>query len=323
MDLNELHERQGWSLKQKIDHSLFTIETFLSRTEGNAYVAFSGGKDSTVLLDLVRIIDKSVPAVFVNTGNEYPDIVYFVRHLRDELGYNIVEIHPKMKPRQVWEKYGFPLVSKSCSQGLYEVRHAINPDSVLRRIRESRKKGGSFTVIGERWEFLLDEGFDCSHLCCKILKKDPSNNYSKETGRFPIIGTMASESRLRSIEYVKRGGCNTFGENGEKIKSAPLSIWDDENIWDYINERNLEYCKIYNTGIRRTGCVGCGFGCWASDDYRFDLLYQIYPKYYDMIMKYTNKGHTFREALSKTMAVVGKELPDESGRIFFPLDINL
>ena len=82
MDLKELQERQGWSLTKKIDHSLFTIETFLSRTDGQAYVAFSGGKDSTCLLDLVRIIDKSIPAVFVNTGNEYPDIIHFVRHLR-------------------------------------------------------------------------------------------------------------------------------------------------------------------------------------------------------------------------------------------------
>lgn len=34
MNNKELEERQAWPLKQKIDHALFTIETFLSRTEG-------------------------------------------------------------------------------------------------------------------------------------------------------------------------------------------------------------------------------------------------------------------------------------------------
>lgn len=72
MDLKELRERQGWSLDKKIDHSLYTIETFLGRLDGKAYVGFSGGKDSTVLLDLCRIIKPDIKAVFCNTGNEYP-----------------------------------------------------------------------------------------------------------------------------------------------------------------------------------------------------------------------------------------------------------
>lgn len=320
MDLKELHERQGWSLSHKIDHALFTIETFISRTNGQCYVAFSGGKDSSVLLDLVRIIDKTIPAVFVNTGNEYPDIIKFVRHLRDDNGYNIIELHPKMTPRQVWAKYGFPLVSKSCSQGLYEIDHARDREKVLLRMRTSREKGGSFGIIGERWEWLMDEKFKVSHLCCKILKKDPSKNYSLETGRHPIIGTMASESRMRAMEYVKSGGCNSFGEQGEKIKSTPLAIWMYEDIWGYIRERNLEICNVYYKGCKRTGCVGCGFGCYNKEDERFRILYQLYPKYYDMVMGYTNNGVEYRDAVRKVMAVTGKELPDESGEILFPID---
>lgn len=315
MTAQELAERQAWPLCQKIDHALFTIETFLTRTEGRAYVAFSGGKDSTVLLDLVRIIDPTVPAVFVNTGNEYPDIIRFVRHLRDDRGYNIEEIHPKAKPREVWSRYGFPLVSKAQAQSVHEYQHARDKEKLLARLRDSREKGGVHT-IAQKWEWLLFEDFACSHKCCQILKKNPANDYAESTGRAPIIGTLAAESRQRTFAYLSRGGCNTFGENGGKVSSLPLSIWTDADIWAYIRERGLEVAEIYHKGVDRTGCVGCGFGCQLSGAH-FDTLFRLYPKYYDMVMGYTNNGHTFREAARKVMAVNGYELPDERGEIFF------
>lgn len=41
-------------------------------------IAFSGGKDSIVVLDLVRKIEKNTIGVFCNTGNEYPETIQFV-----------------------------------------------------------------------------------------------------------------------------------------------------------------------------------------------------------------------------------------------------
>lgn len=204
MDLKELRERQAWPLAKKVDHALYTIETFLARTENMAYVAFSGGKDSTVLLELVRIIDKSIPAVYVNTGNEYPDIVRFVRHLKNDKGYNITELHPKMTPRKVWEKYGFPLVSKA--QAEYIHRFRINPEYAKRQMEKSKGKNWTFGTVSGKWQFLIDESFETSNKCCDILKKGPSHKYQKESGRYPILGTMASESNLREHEYLHRGG---------------------------------------------------------------------------------------------------------------------
>ena len=58
----------------KIVRSNKRIIDFYNHFDGNVYVAFSGGKDSTVLLDLVRKIYPDVPGVFVDTGLEYPEI---------------------------------------------------------------------------------------------------------------------------------------------------------------------------------------------------------------------------------------------------------
>ena len=75
MEIKELRERQGWSLAQKIDHSLGVIDQFYSRLGGKVYVSFSGGKDSTIVLWLARKIYPDIKAVFCNTGNE---IIIFV-----------------------------------------------------------------------------------------------------------------------------------------------------------------------------------------------------------------------------------------------------
>ena len=118
MDYRELAERQLWTLHQKIDHSVGVIEAFIARTGKVPFISYSGGKDSTVLLDLAhRYVDRDMKAVFCNTGNEYPEIVRFVRDTE-----NVTIIHPKYTVRQVLEKYGFPLISKEQAQGIRQAK---------------------------------------------------------------------------------------------------------------------------------------------------------------------------------------------------------
>ena len=49
-----------------------------------------------------------------------------------------------------------------------------------------------------RWKFLLDSPFKISDKCCNVMKKKPAKKYAKEKNRMPIIGTMATESRLKN-----------------------------------------------------------------------------------------------------------------------------
>lgn len=53
--------------------------------EHNAYISFSGGKDSTVLSHLIdeALPDNKIPRVYLNTGIEYKDIVAFVERERE------------------------------------------------------------------------------------------------------------------------------------------------------------------------------------------------------------------------------------------------
>ena len=64
------------------------IQEWHDNFNGNVYVSFSGGKDSTVLLHMAREIEPNIKAVFFNTGIEFPSVVKFVREMPDIEEYN-------------------------------------------------------------------------------------------------------------------------------------------------------------------------------------------------------------------------------------------
>lgn len=303
MDLKELKYRQSWSLEQKIDHAVGAIEAFKSKTGRPLYVSFSGGKDSTVLLDLCRrFIDSKQKAVFNNTGNEFPEIIRFVRG-----SANVTVISPKISVRKVIEEIGFPLISKE--QALY-IRQAKTTKSKklldIRLYGSPMSKKRKIGKIPEKWKFLISEPFMVSEKCCDILKKRPFRAYEKQTGELPILGVMAGESRLRQQSYIARGGCNSFKKNFEAC--YPLSIWTENDIWDYIHRFNVSYCPIYDfRGCNRTGCMFCGFGAHLEKESRFDLIYRLHPQIYRAVMNYSNSGVSYKDALHKC----GVCLPDD------------
>lgn len=83
MELYELRQRQSLPLEAKITMSLQRIREWHEHWDGQVYVSFSGGKDSSVLLHLVRLLYQEVPAAFVDTGLEFPAIRSFVRSVEN------------------------------------------------------------------------------------------------------------------------------------------------------------------------------------------------------------------------------------------------
>lgn len=272
------------------------------------FVAFSGGKDSTVLLHLARRLYSDILAVFSNTGNEYPEVVKFVKEIQRQ-GVNVHYLRPKMTPREVWAKYGFPLVSKEVAEKIHRVRFNPNCATSQKFLADTNR-----FKIPHKWRYLINEPYEVTSACCSKLKKEPFALFERATGRSAIVGTMATESRMRMTAYLRKGGCNVFHEGGGK--STPLAIWNEDDIWAYIKKYDVSIAEVYHKGATRTGCVGCGFGTTFGDDNRFSLLRTLHPKYYEMVMNYTNNGITFREALSKALSVNGLYLPDDEYNLF-------
>lgn len=313
-DNERLKELQSLPLERKIGITQSRIIERYNYFNGNVYVSFSGGKDSTVLYDIVHKLFPDVPAVFSNTGLEYPEIQNFAKNICSDI------VKPNISFLEVIKQNGYPLISKEVSEAIYYARrnkekkqqlkseqnflakeNTRNPQNNARRkmlmgsFRSSDGlKKSSFNK--EKWLPVVYLPFKISHYCCNIMKKSPLQKYYTKTKRTPYIGTMAEESRIRKQAWI-RHGCNAFGST--KKTSQPLSFWTEQDILQYIKTFNLDVCSVYGeietlkngklhfTGCQRTGCIWCPFGSHLEkgSDRRFLRLKETHPELYDYCMR--------------------------------------
>ena len=217
----DLKALQALSLEQKIKITQTRIIEWYLRYEGKVYVSFSGGKDSTILLDLARRIYPDIEAVFVDTGLEYPEIREFVKTFENVTWLYPTKYDRKKKEwirtnfKEVIEHYGYPVISKEVSECVAQARLALKTGKYTYRLSKIngtlplRDDGKPSVYNCSKWEFLMDVPFKISSECCRVMKKVPLKNYHKQTGNFPITAQMACESRLRFQQWLLNG-CNGF-----------------------------------------------------------------------------------------------------------------
>ena len=137
--MQELKMKQALPLDVKVKMTQLRIRSWVEEfgVDG-VYVSFSGGKDSTVLLHLVREMYPDVPAVFVDTGLEYPEIRDFVKTFE-----NVVWLKPKMTFKKVIETYGYPFISKEvseCVQGARKYLTSLISDNTIITDRQTDRQ---------------------------------------------------------------------------------------------------------------------------------------------------------------------------------------
>jgi phosphoadenosine phosphosulfate reductase len=205
-------------LQNKIDYSIDLIRKFeqlaLKYDERGFWVAFSGGKDSQVILELTKIAGVKYHAEMQVTTVDPPELMKFVRKYYPDVKLN----RPKINMYDlIRKKKSLPLIGRRfCCYYLKELSGANTVTLIGIRAAESvkRAKRNEVEISGHKFSGTLDQ----------------FNNY-----------------RETNVSCVK---------GKDKILVSPILKWTDKDVWDFIHEKGLPYCELYNEQ-RRIGCMFC------------------------------------------------------------------
>lgn len=183
------------------------------------YVGMSGGKDSQVLLDLVKLSGVKYRAFYHVTGIDPPENVYFIRKFYPDVEF----IHPPLNFFQIVEKYGMP---------------TINRRSCCRIIKE--QVGAGFCVLtGVRAE--------------ESSKRAGYHNVDIVSRR----KEHADKSVHRSLDDIYANNHQCI-KGKDRVMVYPLLDWSDGDIWSWIIKRGLPVNPCYQK-FHRVGCMYCPF----------------------------------------------------------------
>jgi phosphoadenosine phosphosulfate reductase len=232
-------------LPHKVEEALGRIRTFVP--EEGYYVAFSGGKDSVVVLDLVRRSGVKHDAHYSVTTIDPPEVMKFIKQHYTDVA---------------WERPKRPFLQ------------AVRDNGMPMRTR--------------RW-------------CCRLYKENGG------AGRVCVTGVRWEESKRRAgrkvVESCLGGGTR---RNGKRFVN-PIVDWSEVDVWQYIRERGLPYCSLYDEGYKRIGCVFCPMtgSARVGAAKRWPNYYRAYCRAAEQhLQKYDDEGRGMRDKFATGEALM-------------------
>jgi len=238
-------------LKKLISEAEFLIRETAAQFK-NPAVLWSTGKDSTVVLDLIRNALGTIPfpVIHIDTGLKFPEIYKFRDAIarKWEFNHQLRVIRALLIPEHTYvphDHYACCTVHKIDVLKKFMNKHQI--DALIVSIRRDehgiRNKERYMSPRTKKFEWRVVQ--------------------DKEGG----------DSGLESLQDVEMSGWSIFasdyGEDCDHVRVHPILSWSEVNIWEYIKERKLPYLKLYRAdymekkhgvrGIRHrsVGCIPC------------------------------------------------------------------
>lgn len=192
------------------------------------HLAFSGGKDSQVLLSLAKLAGVKYHAEYTVTGNDAPENVRFIRRYYPDVHW----LHPKEKFFALVRKKGLPTITRRfCCE----------------RLKEGMGKG-ECVLTGVRWE--------------ESRKRAAYNSVMVMSRRKEHKG----EQRGRSVEWLQQVQHDCI-KGQDRVMVHPMLHWSERLIWEYIYRYDLPVNPLYGSH-GRVGCMFCPFAQpYAVRDY--------------------------------------------------------
>lgn len=247
----------------KVQIAIDRFKTF--EPDEGYFVAFSGGKDSSVILALAKMAEVKFDAHYTLTSVDPPELVQFIKKEHPDVIIDIPKYpddykNPKLAGKQItmWN-----LIPEKKMPPTRAVRYCCSA------LKESRGEG-RFVVTGVRWQ----ESAKRSHRGgLEIAEKKSHKNTSLDPDN-------PDQQMIHNCMKWQRRMLN------------PIIDWTTEEVWEFIREYDVPYCKLYDEGFTRLGCVGCPLGAIgkrANEIARYPKYKQAYIRAFDRMIDARNK----------------------------------
>lgn len=212
--------------------------------EHNAYISFSGGKDSVVVSKLIdlAIPNNKIPRVFINTGIEYIDMVKYVRE-RAKNDDRIIILNSGVKIKPTLEKVGYPFKSKEFSLRVQQFNKGSNANFIHKYLTGWDMNNGkqSKFVCPKCLLYIFSEKgkYNYSDRCCYELKKKPSYNWSKANHKSVVITGM------RNDEGGNRERLSCISHKKGQTMFHPIIVVDEKWENEFVERERESSCVNY------------------------------------------------------------------------------
>ena len=243
-------------MNRKIDIAIARIQEAykIAQGAGNALVcAYSGGKDSDVLLDLC--IKAGVPfrAEHNHTGIDAPETVYHIREVFAGLEAKGIPTKINMPETTMWK-----LIAKKMMPPTRMKRYCCD-------YLKERKFTDRHLLLGVRWA---------------------ESGARSTRGLIETIGVRKNKRITYMDENDDRRKVDEICATRYTIATNPIIDWSNADVWQYAKRERLKMNPLYACGFHRVGCVGCPLGTQAGAELeRYPRIKAAYIRAFDRMLE--------------------------------------
>lgn len=222
----------------------------LRMDENGFHVAFSGGKDSQVLLALMEMAGVKHHAEMQITSVDPPNLMRFVRKYYPQVKLNL----PKRNMRRL-----------ILDKGMLPTRQAR---FCCRELKE-QAGAGCCTCIGIR-----------KAESSSRAKRHPVEVIGQRIGYDIVDGELHEQNNWGGQLFDNEQQTNVYCVGGkDKVVISPIFEWTDNDVWSFIHKHKLPYCDLYDKGFHRIGCLFCPMS--SSKEKARQM--QLFPKFAERV----------------------------------------